>query len=384
MWFLREHWMLVAAAVVALASMVLVPPDGAYLGYFDWETLGCLFCVLAVANALRRVGAFDRVARMAIARNQHPRTLALVIVLVTAAFSMVFTNDVALIIMLPLSAAVLVELGQVRLLPVVFSLQALAANLCGMITPFGNPQNLYLYTRYSLGLGEFLGTMALPFLVSLVAIVAVTWALTSRVSVEADGGGASEEERAPVMPLDRRRLYAYGFLFLVTLLAVFRMIPFWVGVAVVAAGLLVADRKALREVDWALLVTFLCFFVFAGNVSRSPVVAAFLQPLMDQWGLLASALTSQVISNVPAAVILSHFTQAWQPLLMGVNIGGAGTFVGSLASLIAIRYFGLARKVFPRLRTPEAPTMGRFLGVFGVLNGAFFLGLLAVCWGVYG
>lgn len=384
-WFLREHWMLVAAAIAALASMIAVPPDGAYLGYFDWETIGCLFCVLAVANAFRRIGTFDRIARMAIAHDRNTRTLVFAIVLVTALFSMAFTNDVELIIMLPLSAAVLVELRQVRLVPVVFALQALAANLCGMITPFGNPQNLYLYSRYQLGLGEFLGAMALPFLVSLVGIIVVMWAMTGKRATERQAIPAEEKsvdeaaaKQAPVMPLDRRRLKLYALLFVVTLLAVFRVIPFIVAVVVIAIAVALADRKALFEVDYSLLVTFLCFFIFAGNMSRIPALGETLGPLMDQWGLVVSALTSQVISNVPSAVILSHFTETWQPLLIGVNIGGAGTFVGSLASLIVIRYFGLSRKVFAPMRAQDAPTMGRFLVKFGLLNAAFFVVLLGV------
>lgn len=395
--FLREHWMLIVAAIAALASMIAVPPDGAYLGYFDWETIGCLFCVLAVANAFRRIGTFDRIARMAIAHNQNPRVLAIIIVLVTALFSMAITNDVALIIMLPLSAAVLVELGKPRLVAGVFALQALAANLCGMIMPFGNPQNIFLYSRYQLGLGEFLGAMMPPFLISLIGILLVTWFATGESRDEAhhmlmyadkkqingvavaNGRSAPDASRVSqhtVMPIDRRRSRLYAVLFIITLLAVFRIIPFFVSVLTVALFIALADRKALKEVDYALLTTFLCFFVFAGNVSRIQVLGDILGSLMGQWGLLTSALTSQVISNVPAAVILSHFTEAWQPLLVGVNIGGAGTFVGSLASLIAIRYFGLARRIFAPLRASGSPTMGRFLFQFGVLNIAFFIVLL--------
>lgn len=391
MWFLREHWMLVAAAVAALASMALVPPDEAYLTYFDWQTIACLFCVLAVANAFRRIGAFDRIARTAIEHDHRPRTLSLMIILVTAAFSMAFTNDVALIIMLPLSATMLVKLNEVRLVPTVFALQALAANLCGMITPFGNPQNLYLYSCYQLGLGEFLVTMALPFAISVIGIFVVAWFMTGKKATSLENSEkkpANVSEQPPPaptpMPLDSRRVKLYVVLFVVTLLAVFRIIPFLISVAVIAICLAVADRKALREVDYALLATFLCFFIFAGNVSRIPALGEALGAMMNQYGLLVSALTSQVISNVPAAVILSHFTDAWQPLLIGVNIGGAGTFVGSLASLIAIRYFSLSRKVFAPMRTPNAPTMGKFLIKFGALNIAFFVILLAICQLVFG
>lgn len=370
---LREHWMLVIAVTAALASMVAIPPDQAYLDYFDWETIGCLFCVLVVANALRRIGAFDRIARTVIGLNRQPRTIAVAMITVTALFSMAFTNDIALIIMLPLSASVLVGMRQINLLPTVFALQALAANLCGMITPFGNPQNLYLYSRYQLDLGEFFGVMTPPFFVSFVGIMAATWLLTSGMSAQVSGDDASAVSR---MPLDSRRLLAYGVLFFVTLLAVFRVIPFLAAVAVVAIAIAISDRRTLVEVDYALLATFLCFFIFAGNVSRLSWLEDALMPLMGQWGLLTSALTSQVISNVPAAVILSHFTEGWQALLVGVNIGGAGTFVGSLASLIAIRYFGLSQKVFAPLREPGAPTMGRFLVRFGLLNAIFFVGLL--------
>lgn len=390
---IKEHWMLMAAAAAAAASMFAVPPDERYLGYFDWETIGCLFCVLAVASALRRIGAFDRIARTAIAHSRQPRFLALAIVFVTAAFSMAFTNDVALIIMLPLSATMLVKLDEVQLVPTVFALQALAANLCGMITPFGSPQNLYLYSRYQLDLGAFLGAMALPFLVSVTGIAAATWFMVGRKGhgkPDADEcqrdypeGCASEDasahQAAPVMPVDSRRLMLYGALFVVTLLAVFHITPFWIAAIVVGVGIAMADRKALREVDYALLATFVCFFVFAGNVARIPMLEAALGPLMGQWGLLVSALTSQVISNVPAAVILSHFTETWAPLLVGVNIGGAGTFVGSLASLIVIRYFNLSRKVFAPMRAPEAPTTGQFLVRFGLMNAMFFIGLLTVC-----
>ena len=389
MQLLRRHWMLGTAAFVALVSMFFVPPDEEYLGYFDWKTIGCLFCVLAVASALRSAGVFDWAARAAIARFGSPRTLTMTLVLVTAAFSMAFTNDVALVIMLPLSVAALVESGQPRLVPAVFALQALAANLCGMVTPFGNPQNIYLYSFFHVELGEFLMTMAMPFLLSVAGIIFATWFMTRRGTAEDDGvsmqsqqGTSGEDVLAPATStamLDRRRLIVYVPLFVIALLAVFRVIPFGIAVIIVIVTLFVLDRDALLKVDYPLLATFLCFFVFAGNMARIPALAQMLQPVMGQWGLLASALTSQVISNVPAAVLLSHFTDAWQPLLIGVNIGGAGTFVGSLASLIAIRHFAIARMMIQRLREPDAPDTASFLRLFGIVNGVFFVALLVIC-----
>lgn len=385
MQLLRRHWMLAAAAFVALVSMLFVPPDEEYLGYFDWKTIGCLFCVLAVASALRNAGVFDWAARAAIARFASPRTLTMTLVFVTAVFSMAFTNDVALVIMLPLSVAALVEFGQPRLVPAVFALQALAANLCGMVTPFGNPQNIYLYSYFHVELGEFLMTMALPFALSVAGIIFATWFMTRRSVEPVDDGEhdvPSEDVMAPEASaaiLDKRRIAVYVPLFVIALLAVFRVIPFGIAVIIVIVTLFVLDRDALLKVDYPLLATFLCFFVFAGNMARIPALAQMLQPVMGQWGLLASALTSQVISNVPAAVLLSHFTDAWQPLLIGVNIGGAGTFVGSLASLIAIRHFAIARTMIPRLREPDAPDTASFLRLFGIVNGVFFVALLVIC-----
>ena len=369
--FLREHAVLVVAAMAAAASALAVPPDEAYLGYFDWKTLGCLFCVLAVASALRLMGAFDRAARAVIARFRSPRPLALALVLTTAGLSCMATNDMALIMMLPLSAATLMGANLPRLVAPVFVLQSLAANLCGMIVPFGNPQNLYLYSYYGLGLGDFLATMALPFALSTISIVACTWWLCGRT----DSSSPSDTRNlAMPMPLGRRRLAAYGLLFALTLLAVFRIVPVAAAVATVAAALAALDRRALAAVDWGLLATFACFFVFAGNLARVPEVSAWLSPLMADHGLLVSAGLSQIISNVPAAVLLSHFTGTWQPLLAGVNIGGAGTLVGSLASLITLQHFTSVRKIFPRAAALPELSTGRFLALFSVLN----VGLLAL------
>ena len=369
--------MLVVAAVAAAASALAVPPDEAYLGYFDWKTLGCLFCVLAVASALRLMGAFDRAARAVIARFRRPGPLALALVLTTAALSCVATNDMALIMMLPLSAATLMGANLPRLVTPLFVLQSLAANLCGMIVPFGNPQNLYLYSYYGLGLGDFLAAMALPFALSTAGIVACTWWLCG----QSNGGSDRDDTRslAAPMPLSRRRLAIYGALVALTLLAVFRIVPVAAAVAVVAAALAALDRRALAAVDWGLLATFACFFVFAGNMARVPEVSAWLSPLMADHGLLVSAGLSQIISNVPAAVLLSHFTGAWQPLLVGVNIGGAGTLVGSLASLITLQHVTSVRKIFPRAAALPELSTGRFLVLFSVLNFAFLALLLIAC-----
>ena len=372
--FAREHAVLLIAAVAAAATMVAVPPDEAYLGYVDWNTLGCLFCVLAVANAFRYLGAFDRLARLAIERLATARSVVMALVLTTGALSMVATNDLALIVMLPLSATVLARAGWGRLVAPTFVMQGLAANLCGMVLPFGNPQNLYLYSYYALDLREFLGVMVVPFLASTALVVACTALLARSPKVE-----AAPMETVCRLPLGRRRLLAYSLLLALTTLAVLRIVPVPVSVAAVLGVLGYADRRALRAVDYPLLLTFGCFFVFAGNMARLPLLGAALGGLMATDGLLVSAALSQVISNVPAAVLLSHFTGDWAALLAGVNIGGAGTLVGSLASLITLQHFVSVPRVFPALRSDPSLSVGRFLKLFTVLNLGFLLTLFALC-----
>lgn len=258
--FAREHIVLMFAALFAAATALFVPPDEQYLTYMDWKTLGCLFSVLAVANAFMHLGAFDRVARIAIERFSTARSVVAAFVVVTILLSMVATNDMALLIMLPLSATTLVKAGWPTMIPVVFAMQSIAANLCGMIIPFGNPQNLYLYSYYSLSLGDFLATMFVPFAASAVLVALASWLLMAKAP-----RGSATMEAASRLPLGRRRLVAYLFLTVLAFLAVFRVIPVIVSVAAIILVLGYADRRALKSVDYPLLFTFAFFFIFAGE-----------------------------------------------------------------------------------------------------------------------
>ena len=291
---------------------------------------------------------------------------------------MVATNDMALVMMLPLATATLARAGWTRLVPLVFTLQSLGANLGGMIVPFGNPQNLYLFSYYSLGVGEFVRVMALPFAVSMALVFAVA-SLTPLHGLEARPGSPAPVDSANIA---RGKVAAYLALLGLVVAAVFGVVPPLAVLAVVTAVLALADRSALRRVDYALLLTFCCFFVFSGNLARVPEVSSALVSLMESWGLVVSAGLSQVVSNVPAAVLLSHFTDAWQPLLIGVNIGGAGTVVGSLASLITLQHF-LSMRRLPSARDAQGVGTGRFLAVFMGANLVFFVVLLAVCAPLY-
>ena len=191
--------------------------------------------------------------------------------------------------------------------------------------------------------------MALPFAVSMALVFAVA-SLAPLRGLEARPGLPAPVDSANIA---RGKVGAYLALLGLVVAAVFGVVPPLAVLAVVTAALALADRSALRGVDYALLLTFCCFFVFSGNLARVPEVSSALVSLMESWGLVVSAGLSQVVSNVPAAVLLSHFTDAWQPLLVGVNIGGAGTVVGSLASLITLQHFLSMR------RLPSARCSGR-------------------------
>lgn len=377
--FARTHAVLLVSAAVAAATMLAVPPDAAYLGYFDLKTLACLFGILALVAALRNAGVFEATARALVARFSTCRAAIAAIVGITLVLSMIATNDMALIMMLPLSAATLLKAGWERALPFAFIMQSLAANLGGMIVPFGNPQNLYLFERFSIPLADFLAVMALPFVVSVLLIGVCCAAFAKPAPRVPEARLAQGRPQEPPVPVDRRRALACGALLALVIASVFRLVPYPVALVAVVAGLLVLDRRALRSVDFGLLLTFACFFVFAGNMARMPAVEEVLSQAMAHNALLASAGASQIISNVPAAVLLSHFTDSYEALLVGVNIGGAGTLVASLASLITFNQYRAVKAAFGRRPELARQTAGGFVVRFTVFNASFLAVLYLVC-----
>lgn len=373
---IRQNATASIAAAAALVTMLFVPPDAAYLGYFDLNTLACLFALLAVIRALRNAGFFETIAHAVVRRFKTLRGLGCALVGVTLVCSMFATNDMALLMLLPLSTVTLASTGNERALPFTFVMQAIAANLGGMILPFGNPQNIFLNSRFGIAFPDFLATMALPFAVSVILIALCCLAGLKAAPLSSSGApDAAASERAP-LPSAKTTLYLV--LFALSLGMVFRVVPFVAGVVIVAAALLFADRRALAHVDWGLLATFALFFVFSGNMARIPEVQGFFSMLLGQSTLVTSALASQVISNVPAAILLAPFVDGYQSLLIGVNIGGAGTLIASLASLIAFNHFRAIKRGMKRPGI-QALSTKRYLALFSALNFAFLAVLLAVC-----
>lgn len=352
--FLRKNTVLAIAFCAALISAFLVPPDGEYLGYLDGKTLCCLFGTLAVVCALKNIHFFSILASRIIRLTGNSRIAALALIYITFIGSMLIANDMALITFLPLGYYVFSTTGRKDEVATVFILQNIAANLGGMLTPFGNPQNLYLYAHYQIPTGEFMGIMLWPFLVA-VALITLCCFLIPRHSLRVN----------PKMdePLPALRTGLYILLFSLTILMVFRVLSPWLVLTAVIVGLLLLDRRALRQVDYGLLATFVCFFIFAGNMGRVPLVRDFFSGLLEKSTLLTSVLCCQVISNVPSAILLSQFTDRYASLLVGVNIGGTGTLIASLASLITFREYTAHYREWT----------GKYLLRFTLLNLGFLL-----------
>lgn len=348
--FWRREPVLCVAAVCALASAALEPPSPAYLNYIDWRVLALLFCLMAVVAGLQARGVFAVLAQRLLAGERRMRFVTLVLVLLPFFVSMVVTNDVALITFVPFSVLVLGLIGRMERLLYIVVLQTLAANLGSMATPVGNPQNLYLYAQFELTAGAFFSTVLPLVLVSLAGLC------IAALRVRPEGIRVSFTQ--PARLRERGKLALMAGLFVLCLLAVFRVLPWPALLAVVLAAMLLFDRPLFRRVDYGLLATFFCFFLFAGNLGACGPVREALTALMARRAALTAGLASQVISNVPAAVLLSGFTADWRGLLIGTNVGGLGTPIASLASLISLKIY---------LRSPGARP-GRYLLVFTAAN----------------
>ena len=328
--FTKKNAVMFIAFFAALITSFFVPPDAEYLGYFDFRTLTCLFCVLAVVCALKNINFFYMLARKIIRLFKNTRMSILALVYITFLGSMLIANDMALLTFLPLGYYVLASTNKKKYMAFTFIIQNIAANLGGMLTPFGNPQNLYLYSKYEIDNFEFIGIMAPAFTLSVVLIT-----LCCFIFVRKEPLLISDEK----LRLEPKRTLLYLALFALSIVIVFRGIPYWVGLIVVPPVLIFADRKALKAVDYGLLFTFVFFFVFAGNMARIGAVRDLFGFLLEKSTLIFSILSCQVISNVPSAILLSQFTGNYQELLVGVNIGGVGTLISSLASLITFREY---------------------------------------------
>ena len=350
----KDQPVLCVAIVAMLVTCIFVPVDGKYLDYFNLQTLATLFCTLAVVSAFSHIHVFEILSKSIILKLANLRSAVVALVFITFFGSMVLANDMALLTFLPLGYFVLHKTDNRQAMAFTFIMQNIAANLGGMLTPFGNPQNLYLYAHYQIDTVEFMQIMFPSFFMATLLILAICLCVKpTPLTLKRDEGYV----------LDKQRTFLYSALFVFSILIVFRVVPYALGTAVVVLALMFLDRAALKEVNYPLLLTFCVFFVFSGNAARIPAVNELFSTLLPKNTLLFGILSCQVISNVPSAVLLSHFTLDYASLLPAVNIGGLGTPIASLASLITLTEF--------KKRQPEK--LGKYVAMFTGLNVLFLV-----------
>ncbi len=355
--FCKAQPVLLIAFFAAILTMFMIPPDSEYLGYCNRAVLIQLFSLMTAVSGFRSIGIFEKITGLLLQKAGNIRRLGQLFILICFFSSMLVTNDVALLTFVPLTLLAFQRISDEKSRILTIVLETAAANLGSMLTPVGNPQNLYLYDTYQLTAGIFMKTMLPAGILSLICLICLTFLLPETSCQSAETKTEAIPEICAI---------AYGILFLFCLLTVFRIVPDWLCLIMAILTALIFDRTLLLKIDYALLATFICFFIFVGNIARVEAVQQFFSEILNGRELLISVLLSQVISNVPAAVMLSGFTQNGIPLLLGVNLGGLGTLIASLASLISYQFY----------RKSENAQAGKYLLVFSAVNFGMLILLL--------
>lgn len=364
--FFKKETVLCIACILAVISAFIVPPDGHYVDYIDFRTLGILFCLMAVMAGLQGLGVFQKLAQGMLLKVRTMRQLVPILTMLCFLSSMIMTNDVALITFVPFTFIVLELVGQKEkerhMIPIVV-LQTVAANLGSMLTPIGNPQNLYLYGKSGISLFDFLLLM-LPY----TAASAILLLLYGVFYTSRENTSLTVEFSERISIASKRNLIVYLVLFVLSLLTVAHKVHYLITLLIVLLAVLILDRKTLAKVDYSLLVTFIGFFLFIGNMGRIPAFRTFLENMIAGNETVTAIVSSQIISNVPAALLLSGFTEHYDSLIIGTNLGGLGTLIASMASLISFKY----------VAKENAACKGKYLLYFSVVNLVFLALLTAL------
>ena len=379
--FFQKETVLSISAILAILSMFIVHPSGKYFSYIDFRTLSLLFCLMSIVAGLSEIGLFDYLAEKILSRANSIKSIIVLLVLLCFFFSMIITNDVALITFVPFAIIILKKMSEKQknywILRTVV-MQTIAANLGSMLTPLGNPQNLYLYTISGLSLWDFIRIMlpysavsALLLILFLLVLPKVSFQAGNFSAVQTESSACSTDKPASSRSHRNPRILfaAYCILFLICLLTVLHILPFQIMLLIVFFGFLILDYHVLKDVDYFLLLTFFCFFLFIGNIKQIPFVHDLIAVLLVQHEVSIGIISSQIISNVPAAILLSGFTNNYSALLIGVNLGGLGTLIASLASLISFKFYA----------NTDGSNKKRYLGIFTLYNAIF----LVILFGLY-
>lgn len=325
--FLKKECVLVIAVTLAILSSFISIPK---MSYIDFNVLILLFNLMVVVAAFKELKVLDSIAIGLLKKCNTYTSISLALVFITFISSMIVTNDVALITFVPLSI-VIARKANINVLKIVV-FQTLAANLGSSFTPMGNPQNLFIYSFYNLSPIDFF-KITLPIVVLAVLFLVLLVFKDKKMNLSLD----LEDVKID----NKRDVYLFGGLFLIILLSVFHVIDYKVTFLITIVMVLILNKKLFSQVDYSLLITFIGFFIFVGNISTMDVVKNFMEGILNspKSTFLASVLSSQVISNVPATMLLSGFTDHFKELLLGVNIGGMGTLIASLASVISYKIY---------------------------------------------
>lgn len=354
--FLKKEIVLTISGVLAVLSCFLVRPDTEYAGYIDWHTILILFCLMAVMAGLKDIGLFQYIGETLLKKITSQRGVVCVLVFLCFFSSMFITNDVALITFVPLALLILNMAKMQSSLCYIIMLMTIAANLGSMLTPIGNPQNLYLYAASGISLGSFILLM-LPY--TIISGILLYLGIVIRFKKTTVPVELPENKNE----MNYKRILYYGVLFVLCLLAVAKICPIGLLFGIIFIAVLIDNRKLLLHIDYSLLLTFIFFFVFIGNMGRFPAFRDFLSSILEGRVTLVAVLSSQIISNVPAALLLSGFTNEWTSLIIGTNLGGLGTLIASMASLIS----------YKQLAQNHPEIKGTYLAVFTLGNIVFLV-----------
>lgn len=352
--FFKKEVVLTVSFLLAVISMLFVAPNERYFDYIDFRTLGLLFSLMTIMAGLNKLGIFKLLASSLLNKVKSVRGINIALVMLCFFSSMIITNDVALITFVPFTIIVLNLVGEKKYLIFTVTLETVAANLGSMLTPIGNPQNLYLFSAYNMQIGDFLATIAPYALLSFVMLLVFSiFSANTKITNIADSVDRD---------FDKKRLIMYIALFAVALLSVFRILNYLVLLMVVIAVVLIFDRKVFLKVDYSLLLTFMFLFIFIGNLGNIESVNNWLHNTVNGNEVVIGIIASQVFSNVPAAILLSGFTDNGYSLLIGVNIGGLGTLIASMASLISFKFI-----------QKEGLSTLKYIGIFTGINVVFLI-----------
>lgn len=328
--FIKREIVLILSFVLAVISAIFVTPDQGYIDYIDFRTLGLLFCLMVVMAGLNNLGIFKFIAEKMLSKVKTTSGLSIILGLLCFFSSMIITNDVALITFVPFTITALKLSNQTNKLIWIVTIETIAANLGSMLTPIGNPQNLYLFTKFNMSIGDFVSTILPYALLSLILII-ISCLFTGKDKLESQKTEAKND-------FSQLHIGIYVVLFILSLLTVFRVIPYMITVIITVVAILFFDKKIITKVDYSLLFTFIFLFIFIGNLGEIKSISEFLKSIVNGNEVLVGVISSQVFSNVPAAILLSKFTENAQNLLIGVNLGGLGTLIASMASLISFKF----------------------------------------------